>query len=208
MLKILIMFFIFFILNLNARENPFFPSFGEKDILYTSNQKNKKSKLKQVSIKLPSYARIIKKITIEYKNLDASVETQSIKLDNNIDWHLPIFISQQYTHKLNKNHLQKNIFQKITSIKYAKFYIYKNNFKIKTKDKILRNFLLVSPHRIVIDIAKNTSLKSFRKKIAKKGFKEIKIGNHNHFYRIVIVLDGIYTYNFKKTFDGYIFTIQ
>ena len=197
-----------YISNINARENPFFPSLGEKDILYTSNQQNQKDYLKQVAITLPSYARIIKKVTIEYENLDASTETKSIELDNNIDWHLPLFFSQNYNTKFKNSIKKQKKFQLVASIKYAKFYVYKNSMKIITKDKILRDFLLVSPHRIVLDLARDTSIKTFVKQLDEKGFKTIKIGNHNKYYRIVIVLDGIYRYHLTKLSHGYLFQLK
>ena len=51
-------------ISLEARENPFFPSQGEKDLPYTSNLSEKLPQLKRASISLPSEARVIKKVTI------------------------------------------------------------------------------------------------------------------------------------------------
>ncbi len=112
--------------TLNARENPFFPLVGEKDIPLTSNEDRNKEPLKRAAITLPAQARILQKVTVEFKNLDGSLESKSIELDNYVDWHLPIFISQSYgdtqtepqtTVKDKKSAPKKRKFKEIASIK-------------------------------------------------------------------------------------------
>jgi Na+-transporting NADH:ubiquinone oxidoreductase subunit NqrB len=195
-----------------ARENPFFPSVGEKDILQSSNNDNSKQPLKRATITLPTYARTIKKVTIEYENLDASTETKTIELDNTVDWHLPIFISQSYTNTTTKQKSKKSKkvkkFKRIASIKYAKFYTAEKTLKIVTKDKIIRNFLLVGPHRIVLDFDRDTSLKSLVKYNKNNIFTKLKIGNHDGYYRAVVELDGYYIYKMKKISSGYLFELK
>jgi hypothetical protein len=208
-----VLFISFFLLiTLEARENPFFPSKGEKDIPYTSNQVKLAEPLNRSSITLPSSARIIKKVTIEYENLDASIEKKSIELDNSIDWHLPIFISQSYSQaekKTNSPTKKKKIkYKKIASVKYATFFALNKTLKIVTNDKIIRNFLLVKPHRIVIDFKKDTSLKSYIKENKDGIFCKVRVGNHSGYYRAVVELDGQYKYNMKKVSDGYIFNLR
>ena len=201
----------FLLTSLEARENPFFPSKGEKDIPYTSNQVKLAKPLKRSSITLPSTARIIKKVTIEYENLDASLEKKSLVLDNSIDWHLPIFISQNYVQEEAKNKVKTKYSEKykaIGSIKYAKFFALHKTLKIITKDKIIRNFLLVNPHRIVIDFKKDTNLKSYIKENKKSIFNKIRVGNHAGYYRVVVELDGTYRYKMQKISNGYIFNLR
>ena len=207
---------IFFLLiNIEARENPFFPSEGEKDISYTSNDDRTIPKLKRATISLPPYARVIKKVTIEYKNLDGSIDKKSIELDNSVDWHLPIFISQSYTEqKIEKDESKKvvakkkqNSYKKIAKIEYCEFYSLKKSLKILTKDKLLRNFLLVQPHRIVIDFKRDTNMKSYLKKVPDSIFTKIRIGNHKGYYRVVIELDGYYRYKLKTLSNGYQITL-
>ena len=205
---------LFFILTLatiiEARENPFFPAAGEMDIPITSNISTKIPPLKQATITLPSQARVIQKVTIEYENLDGTVENETIVLNNFIDWHLPIFISQNYTtsKKPEKQKEIKESFKLITSIKYAKFFTLNETLKIVTKDKILRDFLLVQPHRIVIDFDRDTSLKSLVKRFKDNKFSKIRVANHDGYYRVVVELDGYYRYKMKKVSDGYIFRLR
>ncbi|NPA58873.1 MAG: AMIN domain-containing protein [Epsilonproteobacteria bacterium] len=193
---------------LEARENPFFPTQGQKDIPYTSNDVKTIPTLKNASLKFPSSARIIKKVTVEYENLDASIETKSIKLHNLIDWHLPLFISQAPLKNQNNTKETQKRYKKIAFNRYVTFFSYKKALKILTKDKLIRNFLLARPHRIVFDFKKDTNLKSYTKKIPQNIFKKIKIGNHKGYYRVVIELDGPYRYKIKKTSRGYIITLN
>jgi hypothetical protein len=199
------------LLSLQGRENPFFPSKGENDIPYSSNQPRVIEPLKQSSITLPSTARKIKKVTIEYVNMDASIESRSISLDNSIDWHLPIFISQNYTQRESKDLSSVVVdkkFKKIASIKHAIFYSMGKKLKIVTDDEIIRNFLLVMPHRLVIDFKKDTNLKSYIKNISQNIFTKVRIGNHAGYYRAVIELDGHYRYKIEKISNGYLIILR
>jgi len=196
--------------SLEARENPFFPVGGEKEIMFSSNLDSSLPPLKRAAISLPTSARVIESVTVAYKNLDGSVEEKSIVLQNTIDWHLPIFISQSYlqNQETDIQKKQKTNYKEIASIKHAKFLSSGKNLKIITEDTIERDFLLVKPHRIVLDFKKDTNLKSYVKSNPKSIFKKIRIGNHSGYYRVVIELDGYYRYKFKSTKNGYEFKLQ
>jgi len=198
------------LITLDARENPFFPSNGEKDMRLTSNQDVVIPPLKRAAISLPSQSRVLQKVTIEFKDLDGSVQSKSIELQNSIDWHLPIFISQSYTENLTEKKVptSEKKFEKIASIKYASFYSSGKKLKILTSDKIIRNFLLVEPHRIVIDFKRDTNLQSYTKENKNNIFTKIRIGNHAGYYRAVVELDGLYTCTMGKTSNGYIFKLK
>ncbi|MEA2100324.1 MAG: AMIN domain-containing protein [Campylobacterota bacterium] len=204
------LFFLFTLITIiDARENPFFPAEGEMDILLTSNISTQIPALKRATLTLPPQARVIQKVTIEYKNLDGSISNESIVLNNSVDWHLPIFISQNYDTSLKKEKKKINKeFKQVAFIKYAKFYTSEKTLKIVTKDKILRNFLLVQPHRIVVDFDRDTSLRSLTKTIKNNIFSKVRVANHDGYYRAVIELDGYYRYKMKKTSDGYIFKLR
>ena len=215
MVRLFLITLLLFI-SIQARENPFFPSNGEKDIPFTSNDDKTIPKLKRATLTLPPQARVIKKVTLEYKNLDGSLENKSIELDNSVDWHLPIFISQSYTEQVVEKEPVKKVllkkkttsYKNIAQIKYCKFYSSKNSLKILTQDKLLRNFLLVQPHRIVMDFKRDSSMKSYIKKIPDSVFTKIRIGNHKGYYRVVVELDGYYRYKLKTIPDGYLITLK
>ena len=200
---------VFLFTLLHSRENPFFPSEGQKDIPYTSNKVKSIPRFEYSSITLPPSARVIKKVTIEYENLDASMEQKSVVLNNAVDWHLPINISQKpIKYVKTKNKQYKKRYTKLISNRYITLYGYKKTLKIKTKDKIIRNFLLAKPHRIVLDFKRDTNLKSYVKTNKGSIFKKIKIGNHKGYYRSVIELDGPYKYTTTKTPTGYMIILK
>jgi len=205
--------FLFLIpLLLTARENPFFPVNNEQDIPLTTNQIEKTPPLNRATIKLPSTARTIETVIVKYKNLDGSISTKQIQLNNSIDWHLPLFISQNYCEKSKKatsHQTKKNLkYTKVLALPFISFYASGKNIKIVTQDKLLRNFLLVKPHRIVCDFKRQTEIGSYIKKISLPSyFKKIRIGTHKGYYRVVIELDGYYRYKLQKTGSGYLFRL-
>jgi hypothetical protein len=206
---------LFIIATLNARENPFFAAKGEKDVPYTSNETRDKTPLKRAAISLPSEARLLQKVTLEYKNLDGSIDKKSIELDNSVDWHLPVFISQSYNEEKNiikipKKRVSKNRtkYNEIASTKYVKFYSSDKKLKLKTSDKILRSFLLVNPHRIVLDFKRDSNMKSYSKNIPKNIFTKVRVGNHDGYYRVVVELDGLYRYTLNDISNGYILELE
>jgi len=194
------------LISLNARENPFFPSSGEADITYTSNQETKVEPLKRATITLPSSARIIESVTVKYKNLDGSLEQKSIVLGNSVDWHLPLFISQNYGGiNSEPKTIERVKYKKVAGLKFISLYESKNRLKIVTKDKMIRNFLLTKPHRIVCDFKRDINIRSYEKNIKNSIVTRVKLGNHKGYYRIVIELDGYYRYKVQKDTKGYLF---
>lgn len=195
-------------LNLYARENPFFPLAGEKDLPNTTNKDLSASPLKRATMSLPSSARRIEQVTVKYKNLDGSIQSKSIKLNNAIDWHLPIFVSQSMGNLSDETLVKKS---KVKPSKYIHLFtsknvkFYKNNreLKVVSKDKIIRDFLLTNPYRLILDFKKDVSLKSQTKKLKTTVFKKIVLGTHNGYYRAVITLDGQYKYTKNTISSGY-----
>jgi len=210
MYKILLLLFIS--LSLSGRENPFLPAKDASDISITTNQIMQIPKLKRASLSLPSTARVIESVEVKYKNLDGSISSKKVDIHNSIDWHLPIFITQSFLKQEQKKKLKPKLkvsYKKIASLKFIGFYQAKRDLKIVTKDKLLRDFLLVRPQRIVLDFKRDIDIRSYANSGKKrKWFKDIKIGTHDGYYRVVIELDGYYKYRYKKIKEGYIFTLQ
>jgi len=216
MLKLLL-FTLLLTSFVHARENPFFPVDSSQDIPVTTNQIQNIPPLKRISIELPSNARVLESVTLRYKNLDGSISTKSIDLEHSVDWHLPIFVSQNYcaqeqtkrVKKDSKKVLKSQKFRKILKLPFISFYEAGKKLKVKTNDKLLRHFLLVKPHRIVCDFKRDTDIRSYDKKAPKGSlFKRIRIGTHKGYYRVVIELDGYYAYEVKKEANGYLFTLH
>lgn len=241
MLKIIALFFMLFT-AISARENPFSSSTAQKNTPITSNEKVDKPLLQKTDVQLSQQARVIKKVTIEYINLDGSTQKKSVDFDHAIDWHLPIVISQHgvssstntqtvVTHtpiqpKQTAQHVVKKIDEngsktikkhvvsetkkepskKPVEIKHSKditFIAKERELKILSKDESTRDFTLTEPNRIIIDFEKNGDVKNNSIKFQNSVFKEVKVGNHEDFYRAVIELDGSYAYKLEKVANGY-----
>ena len=243
MIRVIILVILFFY-TLQARENPFFFESNLKQLPYTSNIDKNLPPLHRAALTLPSKARTIEKVVVTYKTLDGSVEEKEIILGNSVDWHLPIFISQNYMAseisgksvqskpkvkrkvKPKKSELKKHKvdkieekplpvktevttdFKEIVKRQYIRFLSSSKKLKLVTKSVKIRDFLLVKPHRIVLDFKKKSDIIGFVKKVPNNIFKKVVIGNHDGYYRVVIELDGYYQYSVKKLEDGYLITLH
>ena len=195
-------------LALDARENPFFPSSGELDIPLTNNQIVTIEPLKRATITLPSTARTIESLTIKYKNLDGSLVDKTISLGNAVDWHLPLFFSQNIAlHDTgNTRYKKREKYVKIAKLKFISLHEGNRNLKIITKDRMIRNFLLTKPHRIVCDFKRKLNIRSYELfvKDKKSVITKVRFGNHDGYYRVVIELDGYYSYKKLDIKNGYL----
>jgi hypothetical protein len=219
-MKVLIAIFLL-LSTLGARENPFFPSDGEKEIPYTANENKPLPMLKRATITLPSKARVLESVTVKYKNLDGSIESKTIDVENTIDWHLPLFVSQSYyaegeksltkdkkIEKKPKESHQVEGNEKIGSIEFADFSTSGKSFKITTKDKLIRHFLMAKPHRIVLDFQRDATIKPYIKENPNNIFSKIRVANHSGYYRVVIELDGYYKYSLEDISDGFVIKLK
>ncbi len=198
---------------LDARDNPFFPTKGEVDLSYTSNAKRALPLLKRAAIDIPSQARAIKKVTVEFLNLDGSTQNIFIELNNAVDWHLPIFISQSMgeLHTKRTKELPKKLkskkkkFTQFYNLGFITFYKKDKEIRVITSDFMIRDFLLTKPHRIVMDFQKELNMNSQVKKLKGLYYKKISFGVHENYYRIVLELDGVYKYKKQRQKKGYSF---
>ena len=178
-----------------GRENPFDPIVEPKDSIRPYYGET--SVFDKAQITLPSSARLIKNIEITYQNIDGSIEKKNIDVSGRIDWRMPLTISQI---------LQENT-DKIT--KTQDITIENNQLSLKYEGKLLRDFIMKEPDRIVLDFDKNLKHYKTNKIILNKPyFKAIKYGLHDHFLRIVVELDGSYIYHIKQMQDGIILNVQ
>ena len=201
---------------LDARDNPFFPTNGEVGTPTTNNAKTALHPLKRAAITIPSEARAIKKVTVEFINLDGSTQKRSIELHNAVDWYLPLFVSQSMgginTKKTKNTTSTKPIPEKKKKKKYTQLYnlgfitFYKKDkeIRIATSDFMVRDFLLTEPLRIVMDFQKELNMNSKTKVFKKQRYyKKISFGVHDQYYRIVLELDGHYRYKKQTKKKGY-----
>jgi len=205
--KVMIWFFLI-VMTLDARENPFFPDQSIESMPITSNHINTYPLLKRAAISLPDQARVLEEVTISYKTLDGSIEKKSLKVNRSVDWHIPLFISQSYASSDEDRVVSKPLKSQNVDFKFIDFQISDKTIQIKTDDKLIRNFLLVNPHRIVLDFEREANFLSYEKSLSTQPFTQLRIGNHDGYYRVVISLDGRYRYGLKSTHTGYAIEIR
>lgn len=186
-----------------ARENPFEPLVSPQGGFSAKEATNIESTFSKETIKLPSSARKLLKVTVEFQNIDGSVDTMERQVNREIDWHYPILITQ--TAEKNPTAAPKKIDQKqhLKGTDFISFEVVDNILKIHTKDKLLRDFAITDPSKIVIDLKANRNFNTRFINTDTKIFKEIVIGEHRGFYRVAIELDGLYRYSLKYTDYGY-----
>ena len=193
-----------------ARENPFKPVVTPEKLGATTLKKERKKEFTGVKINLPSSARILKSVEVEYQNLDGSIESKAVKIDRKIDWHDTLVLKKlkdETTPKTKEK--KKEIPKKVSKVKTIKFkntisfQIKNSEIILKTKDKKLRDFMVTSPYKIVVDFKKELSFYTKVYNLNLKKFKKITIGKHSGYYRVAIELDGQYIYEIKKVKNGY-----
>lgn len=191
-----ILFFGLIVSILQCRDNPFDPIVVPKDSVRPYYGET--SVFDKAEITLPSSARLIKKIEVTYQNIDGSIEKKNIDVSGRIDWRMPLTISQILNEE-NTNKITKT--QDIT--------IENNKLSLKYEGKLLRDFIMKEPNRIVLDFSKNLKYYKANKVILNKPyFKSLKYGLHDDFLRIVIELDGSYIYNIKQMQNGITIDVQ
>ena len=198
----------------HARENPFFPASGDKDLYITSNKVDRVDNLKRLSTTFPDSARILKEVTIKYQNLDGSIESKTLMVDQAVDWHLPLFISQTFLDSKAPKEKHTETVNKIVSTKiqrlnfnFIDFDVRDNIIYVKTTDKLIRHFIMTKPHRIVMDYKRDASFRTKTKSVKNAKVEKVTLGNHNGYYRSVIYLDGQYKYRLKKSQNAVTITL-
>ncbi|AWI33396.1 AMIN domain-containing protein [Helicobacter apodemus] len=149
----------------------------------------------KTEITLPSTARKIKKITIDYQNLDGSITTFEKVLDGNIDWHLPLILAQEIQLP-NTQTVAKSNFTLGDSFSFD---INKQKVVLKTSFTLIRNFTLTSPTRLILDF-KSIANKPLTESLTTNlpVITEVTLETHLDFYRITLSLDGQYNYSIKS----------
>ncbi|MBL0702921.1 MAG: AMIN domain-containing protein [Sulfurospirillum sp.] len=201
-----------------ARENPFIMPSVSTVTVKTTDKRDSRENFSSVKIKLPSSARVLKNIEFHFQNLDGSMESKSIKVDNKIDWHDELIVkkftdtakpaTKPATKQIQKPLKPKEKVEKINFQNFIVFTIDGKSIHVKTKDEKIRDFLVINPFKIVIDFKKELSFYTKVYKLERKFFKSISIGKHSGYYRVAIELDGRYLYSAEKVEDGYLFKLK
>lgn len=193
---------VFFSVSLFARDNPFSDVVTTETFPVSTNIPKTLTRLKKEEFSLPDTARVLKKITIEYQNLDGSVHTLITGIDKTVDWHKPLILTHSHRSSSSK------YFKERVKLPFIRFSTKGYKMKVSTKDKLIRHFMLPKPHRIVMDFKGTSHFLAKKFTQFSKPFKKIRLGNHNGFYRVVVELDGQYEYQEKSDNSGITLSVR
>lgn len=214
-----------------ARENPFETTESSLTSGKTTQIKENKTEFESAKITLPSSARILKSVSVAFQNLDGSISEEIVSIEQNINWREPLILSKKVDENKAKtptvlsnallgtkkiepkkdiqeiplpaNMLPQNKDKTINLTDSISLVIIKNEIKIMTKDTKIRDFLVSEPYKVVIDFKKNSAYSTKTVLLESLPFISATLGNHDDFYRIVILLDGHYRYDLQSVDGGY-----
>jgi hypothetical protein len=189
-------------LLLVARDNPFSDVVTTETFPVSTNIPKVVKDLRKESFRLPNSARVVKRVIIEYQNLDGSVQKQSTDIDKKVDWHMPLVL----THRKSASSADR--FTQKVKLPFIKFSTKANKMRVATKDKLLRHFMLPHPHRIVLDFKGSSRFLSKKYTDLSRPFTKIRLGNHHGYYRVVVELDGQYEYQEKSDRSGITLSVR
>lgn len=183
-----------------ARENPFFSTSESSSMSISSNKTQYKPPLTSMTYNFPDQARVLKEATFTFQNVDGSLETRRLVIDQSIDWHNPLVLSQYGTQKTAGAAIVPK--KSNADCGFIQFDHSGNQLSLLTKDPMLRSFSLSDPNSVVIDFAHTTLFTTCEKSLSASPYSKVNVTNHGKFARATIILDGRYTCNVSKTDQG------
>lgn len=178
-------------------------------------------------IRFNSSARVLKSITFNYINLDGSEDKIDLDVNKGINWHdtyvisrfkspdpsrvldVSVTIPEKNTSKQESDstadvEIPLEVSKIYDFISYA---VYKNKIKLNTNDKMITDFSVGNPSKIVIDFRSRFISPTKNIRLSNSVFKRIDFGSHKGYYRLVIYLNGVYHYNIQKDATGYMISL-
>lgn len=188
--------------TLIARENPFFSSEESATMPISSNQVAHQPPLTSMTYNFPDQARILKEATFTFQNVDGSLETRKLQIDQSIDWHKPLVLLQNGTEKHIA--IAGSTLKESGSVNsgFIQSKISGNRISLITKDPILRSFSLGDPSSIIVDFSHTSIFTPYEKTLDSSPFAKLKVTKHGKFARAIITLDGRYACTVSKTGQG------
>ncbi len=180
-----------------GRENPFFSTAESSTMPISSNKVIQKPPLTSMTYNFPDQARVLKEATFTFQNVDGSLETRKIGIDQSIDWHNPLVISQ-YTATSNTSSARSS---KADS-GFIQFVHSGNQISLLTKDPIMRSFSLGDPSSIIVDLVHTALFDPYEKNLEASPYSKVKVTYHKKFARVILTLDGRYSCTVSKNNQG------
>jgi hypothetical protein len=185
-----------------ARENPFFSTAESASMPLSSNQVPHQPPLTSITYNFPDQARILKEATFTFQNVDGSLETRKLQIDQSIDWHKALVLTQYSGEKSAAIATAGSGQSRSADNGFIQFATSSNRILLTTKDPILRSFSLSDPSSIIVDFSHTATFSPFEKTLESSPFVKVKVTNHGKFARAIISLDGHYTCTVSKTAQG------
>lgn len=187
--------------SLLARDNPFFSINESASMPMSSNKVPLQPPLTSMTYNFPDQARVLKEATFTFQNVDGSLETRKLQIDQSIDWRHPLVLSQYGVEK--KEEAKSNIGQTSNANNgFIQFQASGNRISLITKDPVLRSFSLSDPSSIIVDFTHTTLFTPYEKALNASPFLKVKVTNHGKFARAIITLDGRHACVVSKTAQG------
>ena len=105
----------------------------------------------------------------------------------------PLPETAAHTPGMKTHHFGKN---KFISMSYDH-----QTIRIDTADRLRNDFQLLRPDRIVLDFDHKGSVENLVQQISGDAIKQVVIGRHEGWYRLVIYLDKTYKYDLTRPTD-------
>ena len=175
-----------------ARENPFFAI--DTSLPVTSNIPDTLPKLTAASYNFPNQARVLKEVSFTIQNVDGSIETRTMQVDNAIDWHAPLVISQASRSVVGSSTRSTSA----ADFGFVRIETKEKRLTITSNDTMIRHFTLGNPNRIIIDYKHKEPFDVKEKILNAPPYKSVSVANHGQFVRVTVILDGRYDYTLKN----------
>ena len=188
--------------TLIARENPFFSTAESATMPTSSNQVTHQPPLTSLTYNFPDQARVLKEATFTFQNVDGSLETRKLQIDQSIDWHKPLVLSQYGGEKAITEKASGIGQSRSADNGFIQFNTSGNRISLITKDPVLRSFSLSDPSSIIVDFSHTATFNPYEKTLESSPFTKVKVTNHGKFARAIITLDGRYACTVSKTAQG------
>ncbi len=170
-----------------SRDNPFFSTEENSALPLSSNKTVTKPLMGSLSYHFPDHARILKEATFTFQNVDGSIETRRIEIDQGIDWHTPLILSHTHNAKPAAEGSGSANFD------FIRFNAVPNRLTITSVDPMIRYFTQSDPSALVIDFQHKSPFASRSQLLSARPFTKVKVSNHGKFARATITLDGRYS---------------
>jgi hypothetical protein len=187
---------------LNARENPFSP-------LHLLPVQKIKTKIAEPIITKPAKVIVQKPIMQPasiIKKLPIAKTIPIVKIKK-----APVVAKKKKSpcskKRVVKKHKKRVKTKLLYANKFTKIKLHSKTITIKTNDTLLKEFTLKHPNRIVFDFERFDSVKTFSKKVYSRYVKNIKLGHHDYFYRVIFTLAKNRRYKLIKKPYGYAISI-